>query len=52
MATGPAIQEAFDGVSAQHPLVVLTFVLRERKKARANGCRGVLALLACHSASM
>jgi hypothetical protein len=39
-----AIQEAFDGVSAQHPLVVLTFALRERKKARGDGCRSVLAL--------
>src|SRR5258708_6341374 len=47
-----AIQEAFNGVSAEHSLVVLTFTLRKSKQAGADGCCRVLAFLAGHSVSM
>jgi hypothetical protein len=46
------MQEALNGESAEHPLVVLTFALRESKEAGADGCCFVLAFLAGHSASI
>ena len=47
-----AIQEALNGESAEHPLVVLAVALGERKQAGADGCCCVLAFLASHSVSM
>ncbi len=44
--------DEYDGVSAQHPLVILAFALREREQAGADGCRCVLAWLVCHRASI